>query len=64
VISLGDTFGWIQTLGARYASVVITGPARNIDRTKTWITGQVVNWFHSNDFVRLDNLISANGLRR
>ena len=23
VISLGETFGWIQTLGARYASVVM-----------------------------------------
>ncbi|WP_299651494.1 mechanosensitive ion channel family protein [uncultured Tateyamaria sp.] len=54
VISLGDTFGWIQTLGARYASVVTRDGREYLIPNEDLITGQVVNWSHSNDFVRLD----------
>ena len=54
VISLGDTFGWIQTLGARYASVVTRDGKEYLIPNEDLITGQVVNWSHSNDFVRLD----------
>ncbi len=54
VISLGDTFGWIQTLGARYASVVTRNGKEYLIPNEDLITGQVVNWSHSNDFVRLD----------
>ena len=35
VISLGDTFGWIQTLGARDASVVTRDGKEYLIRTKT-----------------------------
>lgn len=54
VISLGDTFGWIQTLGARYASVVTRDGKEYLIPNEDLITGQVVNWSHSNNFVRLD----------
>ena len=54
VISLGETFGWIQTLGARYASVVTREGKEYLIPNEDLITGQVVNWSHSNDFVRLD----------
>ena len=54
VISLGETFGWIQTLGARYASVVTRNGKEYLIPNEDLITGQVVNWSHSNDFVRLD----------
>ena len=54
VISLGETFGWIQTLGARYASVVTRDGREYLIPNEDLITGQVVNWSHSNDFVRLD----------
>ncbi|MEP5728811.1 MAG: mechanosensitive ion channel domain-containing protein [Sulfitobacter sp.] len=54
VISLGDTFGWIQTLGARYASVVTRDGKEYLIPNEDLITGQVVNWSHSDDFVRLD----------
>ncbi|MEW9918165.1 mechanosensitive ion channel family protein [Marimonas sp. MJW-29] len=54
VISLGDTFGWIQTLGARYASVVTRDGKEYLIPNEDLITGQVVNWSHSNEFVRLD----------
>lgn len=54
VISIGDTFGWIQILGARYASVVTRDGKEYLIPNEDLITGQVVNWSHSNDFVRLD----------
>jgi small-conductance mechanosensitive channel len=54
VISLGDTFGWINTLGARYTSVVTRDGKEYLIPNEDMITGQVVNWSHSNEFVRLD----------
>ncbi len=54
VISLGETFGWIQTLGARYASVLTRDGREYLIPNEDLITGQVVNWSHSNEFVRLD----------
>ncbi|WP_244508597.1 mechanosensitive ion channel family protein [Litoreibacter albidus] len=54
VISLGETFGWINTLGARYASVVTRDGKEYLIPNEDLITNQVVNWSHSNDFVRLD----------
>ncbi|MCF6316060.1 MAG: mechanosensitive ion channel [Marinosulfonomonas sp.] len=54
VISLGETFGWINTLGARYASVVTRDGKEYLIPNEDLITNQVVNWSHTNDFVRLD----------
>ena len=54
VISLGETFGWIQTLGARYASVITRDGKEYLIPNEDLITNQVVNWSHSNDYVRLD----------
>ncbi|WOI56107.1 mechanosensitive ion channel family protein [Palleronia sp. LCG004] len=54
VISLGDTFGWINTLGARYASITTRDGKEYLIPNEDLITGQVVNWSHSNEFVRLD----------
>lgn len=54
VISLGDTFGWIEALGARYVSVVTRDGREYLIPNEDLITGQVVNWSHSNDFVRID----------
>ena len=54
VISLGETFGWIQSLGARYVSVVTRDGKEYLIPNEDLITGQVVNWSHTNDFVRLD----------
>lgn len=57
VISLGgsdDVFGWINTLGARYASVVTRDGKEYLIPNEDLITNQVVNWSHTNDFVRLD----------
>ena len=54
VISLGSTFGWINSLGARYVSVVTRDGKEYLIPNEDLITSQVVNWSHSNDFVRLD----------
>jgi len=54
VISLGDTFGWINELGARYVSVVTRDGREYLIPNEDLITGQVVNWTHSSELVRLD----------
>ena len=54
VISLGDTFGWIDSLGARYVSVVARAGKEYLIPNEDLITSQVVNWSHTNKFVRLD----------
>lgn len=54
VISIGDTFGWINSLGARYVSITTRNGTEYLIPNEDLITGQVVNWSHSNDFVRLD----------
>ena len=59
VISLGDTFGWIESLGARYVSVVTRDGREYLIPNEDLITGQVVNWSYSNNFVRLDLLFGT-----
>lgn len=54
VISVGGTFGWINALGARYVSITTRDGREYLIPNEDLITGQVVNWSHSNDFVRLD----------
>ena len=59
VISLGETFGWIEALGARYVSVVTRDGKEYLIPNEDLITGQVVNWSHSNEFVRHRSVLSA-----
>ena len=59
VISLGNTFGWIDSLGARYVSVVTRDGKEFLIPNEDLITGQVVNWSHSSPFVRLDVLFGT-----
>lgn len=54
VISLGETFGWINSLGARYVSVVTRDGREYLIPNEDFITNEVVNWSHSDRFVRLD----------
>ncbi|MFQ6546437.1 mechanosensitive ion channel family protein [Aestuariibius sp. 2305UL40-4] len=54
VISLGDTFGWINSLGARYVSITTRDGKEYLIPNEDLITNQVVNWSHSNEYVRLD----------
>ena len=53
-ISLGDTFGWIRELRARFISVVTRDGKEYLIPNEEFITREVVNWSFSNDLVRLD----------
>ncbi|GJL82961.1 MAG: mechanosensitive ion channel protein [marine bacterium B5-7] len=53
VISVGETYGWIKSLGARYVSVVTRDGMEWLIPNEDLITQQVVNWSYSNDTVRL-----------
>ncbi len=53
VISVGETYGWINTLGARYASVVTRDGTEYLIPNEDIITQRVVNWSYSNNEVRL-----------
>jgi len=54
VITVGETFGWINALGARYVSITTRDGREYLIPNEDLITTQVVNWSHSNEFVRLD----------
>ena len=54
VISLGETFGWVTTLTARYVGITTRDGKEFLIPNEDLITNQVVNWTHSNDNVRLD----------
>ena len=53
VIALEDTYGRIQSLSARYVSVVTRDGAEYLIPNEDLITRQVVNWSFSNKLVRL-----------
>ncbi|SFJ65964.1 mechanosensitive ion channel family protein [Jannaschia pohangensis] len=54
VISVGDTFGWINSLTARYVSITTRDGKEYLVPNEDLITGLVVNWSHTNQLVRLD----------
>lgn len=53
-ISLGETFGWIRELRARFVSVITRDGREYLIPNEDFITQQVVNWSFSSDYVRLD----------
>lgn len=53
-ITLGDTFGWIRELRARFVSVVTRDGREYLIPNEDFITTQVVNWSFSDQLVRLD----------
>lgn len=54
VIEVGETFGWISKLSARFASVVTRDGREYLIPNEDLITNQVVNWSHSDLKVRLE----------
>ncbi len=54
VISLGEKFGWITSLRARYVSVVTRDGVEHLIPNEDFITQQVVNWSYSNRQVRVE----------
>jgi small-conductance mechanosensitive channel len=53
VIQMGDTYGWINFLGARYISVVTRDGMEHLIPNEDLITNQVINWSYSNKLLRL-----------
>jgi len=53
VIQLGDTYGRINFLGSRYVSVITTRGVEHLIPNESLITGEVINWTHTNALVRL-----------
>lgn len=53
-IELGDTFGWIRELRARFVSVITRDGREYLIPNEDFITQQVVNWSFSDRYVRID----------
>lgn len=53
VIELGDTYGWINTLGARFVSVITRDGKEHLIPNEDLITQQVINWSYSDTNVRI-----------
>ncbi len=53
-IELGQTFGWIRELRARFVSVVTRDGREYLIPNEDFITTQVINWSFSDKYVRLD----------
>ena len=54
VISVGESFGWVDSMGARYTSVVTRDGREFLIPNEDFVTQRVINWSYSNDEVRLD----------
>ena len=59
VIELGPTFGWIQSLGARYVSVVTRDGKEYLIPNEDLITQPVVNWSYTDQLVRMEATIAV-----
>lgn len=53
-ITVGETFGWIRELRARFVSVVTRDGREFLIPNEDFITQQVINWSFSDEYVRLD----------
>lgn len=53
VIAVGSHYGWINSLGARYVSVVTRDGIEHLIPNEDLITDHVENWSHSNNLLRL-----------
>ena len=54
VISVGDSFGWVITMGARYTSVSTRDGREVLIPNEDLVTQRVVNWSYSKNDIRLD----------
>lgn len=59
VISLGETFGWITALKARYVSVVTRDGREHLIPNETFVTETVINWSYTDAKVRIEVPFSA-----
>jgi small-conductance mechanosensitive channel len=53
-ITLGETFGWVRELRARFVSVVTRDGKEYLIPNEDFITHEVINWSFTDSLVRLD----------
>lgn len=53
VIQIGETYGWVASLGARYVSIETRDGTEYLVPNEDIITQQVVSWSHQNDLARI-----------
>ena len=53
VLVVGDTYGRVHSLGARYVSVITRDGTEFLIPNEDLVTQQVINWSYSSDQVRL-----------
>ena len=53
VIVIGETYGWVNSLGARYTSVITRDGAEHLIPNEDLITQRVENWTHTDRLIRL-----------
>jgi small-conductance mechanosensitive channel len=53
VVAVAGTYGWVNTLGGRYVSVVTRDGIEHLIPNEEFITTRVENWTHSDTNVRL-----------
>ena len=54
VIEVGDTFGWVKDMRARYVGVVTRDNKELLIPNDDFVTNQVINWSHSDLDVRME----------
>jgi small-conductance mechanosensitive channel len=54
VITVGDSFGWVESMGARYTAIVTRDGREFLIPNEDFVTQRVVNWSYSNDEVRIE----------
>ncbi len=54
VISVGDQFGWVTTMGARYTAVDTKDGREYLIPNEDFVTQRVVNWSYSSNLIRLE----------
>jgi len=53
VIAVGQTYGWINFMGARYVSVITRDGTEHLIPNETLVTTPVENWSYSNNLLRI-----------
>lgn len=52
VVEVGETYGWVSSLGARFASVRTRDGTEHLIPNEDFIVNRVVNWSHSDQVIR------------
>ena len=54
VIEVGETFGWVKEMSARYVGVVTRDNKEILIPNDTFVQNQVINWSHSDRSIRME----------